>query len=122
MVLVRKDSIFVRFQWRKTFKTLLKRGGLYISIYLALFGVQSFKMLNKSSLIMTIVMFCLCVLSHSVVSNSVTPRTVALQAPLSMGILQAGILEWVAMLSSRGSSQPRDRTQVSIIVGRFFTI
>ena len=85
MVLVRKDSIFVRFQWRKTFKTLLKRGGLYISIYLALFGVQSFKMLNKSSLIMTIVMFCLCVLSHSVVSNSVTPRTVALQAPLSVG-------------------------------------
>ena len=71
---------------------------------------------------MTMVMFCLCVLSHSVVSNSVTPWTVALQAPLSMGILQAGILEWVAMLSSRGSSQPRDRTQVSLIVGRFFTI
>ena len=30
-----------------------------------------------------------------------------------MGILQTRILEWVAMLSSRGSSQPRDRTQVS---------
>ena len=29
------------------------------------------------------------------------------------GILQARILEWVAMLSSRGSSQHRDRTQVS---------
>ena len=38
------------------------------------------------------------------------------------GILQARTLEWVAMLSSRGSSQPRDRTQVSHVVGRFFTI
>ena len=37
------------------------------------------------------------------------------------GILQAKILEWVAMRSSRGSSQPRDQTQVSHIAGRFFT-
>ena len=50
-----------------------------------------------------------------------TPWTVACQAPLSMWILQARILEWVAMPSSRGSSQPRDRTQVSLIAGRFFT-
>ena len=40
----------------------------------------------------------------------VTPWTVARQAPLFMGILQARILEWVAMPSSRGSSQPRDQT------------
>ena len=32
------------------------------------------------------------------------------------------ILEWVAMPSFRGYSQPRDQTQVSHIVGRFFTI
>ena len=38
------------------------------------------------------------------------------------GILQARILEWVAMISSRGSSQPRDQTKVSHIAGRFFTI
>ena len=31
------------------------------------------------------------------------------------------ILEWVAMPSSKGSSQPVDRTQVSRIAGRFFT-
>ena len=36
-------------------------------------------------------------------------------------ILQARILEWVAFPSSRGSSQPRDRTQVSRIVVGFFT-
>ena len=37
------------------------------------------------------------------------------------GILQARILEWVAFPFSRGSSQPRDRTQVSCIAGKFFT-
>ena len=36
------------------------------------------------------------------------------------GISQARILEWVAMPSSRGSSQPTDRTRVSRIAGRFF--
>ena len=36
------------------------------------------------------------------------------QASLSTGILQARILEWVTMPSSRGSSQLRDRTQVSL--------
>ena len=35
-------------------------------------------------------------------------------------ILQARILEWVAMLFFRGSSQPRDQTQVSCIAGGFF--
>ena len=37
------------------------------------------------------------------------------------GILQARILEWVAFPFSRGSSQPRDQTQVSCIAGGFFT-
>ena len=50
-------------------------------------------------------MLC-AVLSHSVVSDSATPWTVACQAPLSMGILQERILEWVAMPSSTGSSNP----------------
>ena len=40
------------------------------------------------------------------------------------GILQARILEWVATSSSKGSSQPRDRTWVSCdscVAGRFFS-
>ena len=37
------------------------------------------------------------------------------------GILQARTLEWVPFPFSRGSSQPRDRTQVSCIAGGFFT-
>ena len=52
----------------------------------------------------------------------VTPWSVVYQALLSMETLQARILEWVAMPSSRGSSQPRDRTQVFRIAGGFFTI
>ena len=49
--------------------------------------------------------------SHSVMSNSLW----------SHGILQARILEWVAVPFSSRSSQPRDWTQVSCIAGRFFT-
>ena len=47
--------------------------------------------------------------------------TVAHQVPLSMGILQARILEWVAMPHSRGSSRPRDQTHASCVscIGRW---
>ena len=62
-------------------------------------------------------MACCAVLSHSLVSDPI-----AHQAPLSMGILQARILEWIAMPSSRGSSQPGDRTQVSCTAYGFFTL
>ena len=39
----------------------------------------------------------------------------------SVHVLQARILEWVAMPSSKRSSQPRDQSQVSPNAGRFFT-
>ena len=62
-------------------------------------------------------------LSHSVVSDSLRPHGLYSSPGSSVhGILQARILEWVAMPSSRGSSQPRDQTQVSRIAGGFFTI
>ena len=38
------------------------------------------------------------------------------------GILQARVLDWLAITFSRGSSQPRDWTQVSHIADRFFTV
>ena len=50
------------------------------------------------------------------------PCTVAHQSPVSMGILQARILEWIALCSFRGSSQPRGWTHVFDIEHRFFTI
>ena len=68
---------------------------------------------------------CMCVYAHacaySVMSNSATPRSVACQAPLSVGYFQARILEWVAISFARGSSRPRDQTRVSCTVGRFVT-
>ena len=38
------------------------------------------------------------------------------------GILQARILEWIAIPFCRGSSQPRDQTGVSHVAGRFFIV
>ena len=45
----------------------------------------------------------------------------ACKTPLSMGIFQARILEWVTMPFSRGSSRPRDWTCVSCAARGFFT-
>ena len=64
---------------------------------------------------------CVAVLCRSVMSSSLQPHGPH-QAPLSVEILQARILEWVAISSSRGSSQPRDRTLVSHIPGRCFNL
>ena len=51
-----------------------------------------------------------------------TPWTVACQAPLSMRLfLQARGMEWIAIFLSRGSSPPRDWTQISWIAGKFFS-
>ena len=57
--------------------------------------------------------------SHLVVSDS---ANCSLPGSSVHGILQAGILERVAISFSRGSSQSRDQTPVSCMAGRFFTI
>ena len=63
---------------------------------------------------------CVCVLSHfSCILLFATLWTIASSSV--HGILQARILEWVAVSSSRGSSHHRDRTWVSCTAGRFFT-
>ena len=54
--------------------------------------------------------------SHPVVSDSLQPHGYTVH-----GILQARMLEWVAVPFSRGSSQPRNRTEVSCIAGGFFS-
>ena len=56
--------------------------------------------------------------------NSLRPTDYSLPGSSVHGILQARIVEWVAMLSSRGSSQSRDQTYISSIScteGRVFT-
>ena len=56
-------------------------------------------------------------LSHSVMSDSWQPHS--LPGSSVHGILQARILKWVAIPSSKGSSQSRDWTQVSLITSGF---
>ena len=63
---------------------------------------------------------CVC----SVVQSCPTlcnPMDCSLPGSSVHGISQARILEWIAISSSRGSSQPRDQTCTSTLAGRFFT-
>ena len=57
-------------------------------------------------------------ISHSVVADSLQPLDCSPPGSSVHGILQARILEWVTIFFSRGSSGPRDQTQVSCIPGR----
>ena len=50
------------------------------------------------------------------------PMDCSLPGSSILGIFQAWILEWIAIAFSRGSSRPRDRTQVSLIAGGRFTV
>ena len=55
------------------------------------------------------------------VSDSCDPMDCSLPGSSVHGILQARILEWVAISFSRGSSRPKNQTWVSCIAGRYFT-
>ena len=67
---------------------------------------------------------------HSVSESEVAQSCPTLFDPLDCsqpsssihGIFQARILEWVTISFSRGSSRPRDQTQVSLIAGRRFNL
>ena len=77
---------------------------------------------HKSSLTETLNM-CVCVSAKSLQSRPTPciPTDCSLTGSSVHGILQARILEWVAMPSSRGSSWPRDRTWISWVscIGRW---
>ena len=67
---------------------------------------------------------CVCVKSLQSCSTFCNPMGYSPPGSTLHGIFQGRTLEWVAMLFSRGPSQPRDRTHVSCgscIVGGFFT-
>ena len=94
--------------------------GLFSFFFLLINWNSSVK---KSCALYPISLFALCPCqSLSRVQLFESPWTVTHQAPLSMGIPQARILEWVAVPSSRGSSQSRYQTRVSYAsrIGRRF--
>ena len=63
-----------------------------------------------------------CVLVAQLCLILCDPKDCSLSGSSAHGILQARILVWVTIPSSRGSSQPRYQTQVSRTVGKFFTV
>ena len=65
--------------------------------------------------------FCVCVIAQSCLILC-DLRDYSLPGSSAHGILQARILEWVAIPFSRAFSQPRDQTQVSYIADGFFTV
>ena len=65
---------------------------------------------------------CLCVKLLKLCLTLCSPMDYSLPDSSVHGVLQARILEWVAVSFSRGSSRPRDRTEVSRIVDRHFTV
>ena len=75
-------------------------------------------------LTMSILLSFVCLWSRSVIFDSWRPHGLQPTRLLCLwpGIFQARVLEWVAISFSRRSSWPRDRTQVSHIVGRHLTI
>ena len=65
---------------------------------------------------------CVCVLVAQSCPTLCDPLDCSPPGPSVHGILQARMLEWVAIPFSRRSSQPRDQTLISGILGGFFTI
>ena len=108
------------------------KGHFLVSLQLGELSLSPFDCYNKC--VSTIIFQCFSlihhkiircsVLSHSATSNPLRPHglQLATQAPVSMGILQARMPEWVATPFFRRSSHPRDQIQVSHIARRFFTI
>ena len=65
---------------------------------------------------------CVCVLVAQSCPTLCDPINCSPPGSSVLGISQTRILEWVAFPFSRRSSQPRERTQVSHIAGRIFTV
>ena len=95
-------------------------------------GIQSYQWSELPELLIILSINEMPNLSESVVKEVKVLITQSCRTPCNLidcnppgsvhGILQGRILEWVAIPFSRGSSQLRDRTQVSGIAGGFFTV
>ena len=94
---------------------------MIITLYLfwewSIYNLRSFLRAKIKSFTLSV-----CVLVTQLCLTLCDPMDCSLPSPSVHGILQARILEWVAMLFSLGSSRPRDQTCVSCMAGRFFTL
>ena len=111
---IRHDwETFTSLPWKKM---LLQSCFYFLSSFLLPFFHSSFTCSHIHRYIDIHINFKQTSESWSVVSDSLWPH--GLYSPW---ILQIRILEWVAFPFSRGSSQPRNGTQISHIAGGFFT-
>ena len=78
--------------------------------------------MSKAVLFHVCVCVCVCVLVTRSCLTLCNPMDCSLPGYSVYVILQASILQWVAVPFTRRSPQPRDWTCVSCIVGRFFTV
>ena len=104
-----KAPIWAWIQWKVHKNTFPRDKYSYITSLLST-GLNLCLEPHKASSSVTCMHACKVV---SVVSVSLQPKHYRQPGSSVHGILQAGILEWVAISFSRGSPQPRDRTQGS---------
>ena len=78
----------------------------------------------RNAICLSVPLLCYVAFLYSVksLSAALDPMDSSLPGFSVHGIFQARVLEWVAISFSRGSSQPRDQTQVSCVAGRCFTL
>ena len=95
---------------------ILYAGTPQSSILSNLFSTSTFSVRARAC-----VCVCVCVCVSQSCPTLCDPMDCSPPHSSIQGILQARILEWVAIPFSKGSSQPRDRTRVSCIAGGFFT-
>ena len=89
----------------------------FIATHLRNAALRGYCLTTQTCLVDRVCVSCLVMSDSSVTPMDYSPASFSVH-----GILQARILEWVAIFSFRGSFQPRDCTWVSRIAGRFFTI
>ena len=123
-VLLRQFSVHVCHLWLHTQCCIANRKHffIYLFVFLGKMSIQVFCLFSNQ---VTWFLLLSCMKWSEVAQSCPTlcdPMDCSLPGSSVHGILQARILKWVAISFSRGSSRPRDLTQVSHIVGRFFTI
>ena len=114
-----KLSLSLQMQWRSFLNSSLQLKSPFNSIYSFLNATDSSGSLWAYRLVV-----CVCACPAASLQSAALCTSIDCSPPGSTvhRIVQARILEWVAITFSRRSSQPRDRTWDSCIAGRFFTI
>ena len=118
--LVFRPDILSVLQKRPLF-TLLTFPGNLVSLFIAFFCLPCSRPCFSSAQVWFFVPLLTSDCDISVVSDS-APHGLWPASSSVHGILQAGTLEWVASPFSRGSSRPRDQTQISCTANIFLTV